>query len=74
MKKMMFLFVSFLSIAMLGTACASSSDRRPAGYSRSGRDYKEPKAMNHRRLDTDSLYQACIRERTELSCRNRLGR
>lgn len=73
MKNLMFIFVSFFAFVLLGTGCASN-ERRPASYSRSGRDYKEPKAMNHRRLDTNSLYQACIRERTELSCRNRLGR
>ena len=73
MRNLFCLLISILAFGFLGTGCASS-DRQPAGYSRSGRDYKEPRAMNHRRLDTNSLYEACLRERTELSCRNRLGR
>lgn len=52
-------------------ACAS--DNNPQ-YSRSGRMQEQSRAMNHRNLDSESLYQACLRERDEISCRNRLGR
>ncbi len=63
-----------LPIAVLGILMAAcASDRSPAS-SRSGRVYEEPRAMNHRSLDTESLYQACLRERPEVSCRNRMGR
>lgn len=30
--------------------------------------------MNHRSLDTETLFQACLREWPEVYCRNRLGR
>ena len=66
--------ISLATFAMLFTGCASSNDRSPASYSRAGREYKEPRAMNHRSLDSNTLYQACLRERTETSCRNRMGR
>jgi|GEM_PF-2899296 len=52
----------------------STQGRRHYTYSRSGRTYREPKAMNHRRVDTDSLFEACLREWPELYCRNRMGR
>lgn len=66
------LLVLFASL-FLFTACSSTSDDRyPA--SRAGRPYKEPRAMNHRSIDTESLFQACLREWPELYCRNRLGR
>lgn len=54
------------------TGCASSSDRAPA--SRAGREYQEPKIMNRHSIDTESLFQACLREWPELYCRNRMGR
>ena len=52
----------------------STQGRRHYTYSRAGRTYREPKAMNHRRVDTDSLFEACLREWPELYCRNRMGR
>ncbi|MCB0378707.1 MAG: hypothetical protein KDD33_09460 [Bdellovibrionales bacterium] len=73
MKNLILLSATCLSMAFLGTGCASG-DRSPAGHSRSGREYKEARPMNHRSLDTETLYQACLRERPELSCRNRMGR
>ena len=73
MKKMGLFLITSLSLFILGVGCASD-DRKPAGYSRSGREYQEPRAMNHRRLDTETLYRACLRERPEVSCRNRMGR
>lgn len=74
MQKCLIILAAASMMTALSTGCASSNDRRPSSYSRSGRDYEEPKAMNHRRLDTNTLYNACLRERSELSCRNRLGR
>ncbi len=74
MKFSILLSLGALAFCCFSTGCASSNDRQPASYSRSGRPYKEPKAMNHRSTDTESLYQACLRERPETSCRNRLGR
>lgn len=74
MKKIGLIAAASLTMIVLGTGCSSSNDRRPNGYSRSGREYKEPRAMNHRRLDTNTLYRACLRERPEVSCRNRMGR
>ena len=74
MKILILLSLGALAFCFLGTGCASSDDRQPASYSRAGRPYKEPQAMNHRSLDTESLYQACLRERPETSCRNRMGR
>lgn len=65
---------SIFTFCILATGCASNDSRQPANYSRSGRPYKEPKAMNHRSLDSNSLYEACVKERPEVSCRNRLGR
>jgi hypothetical protein len=50
------------------TACASD-DRRPASYID-----KEPRPMNYRTMNTDTLFEACLRERPERSCRNRMGR
>ena len=66
--------IASFGLCFIGVGCASDSDRRPASHSRAGRPYKEPRAMNHRQMDTDTLYQACLRERPETSCRNRLGR
>lgn len=70
MKQMMLpLTMVFL---VLSTACSSTSGTR---YSRAGRsDQPEARPMNHRSLDSESLYQACLRERPEVNCRNRLGR
>ena len=68
---------SIYAMSGLTVGCASSQDngnRRPAGYSRAGRAYKEPRAMNGRRMDTDAIFEACLRERSELYCRNRMGR
>ena len=72
MKNRSLLFLSAIAMCAMGTGCASSNNRQPA--SRAGRPYKEPRAMNHRSNDTESLYQACLRERPETSCRNRMGR
>jgi hypothetical protein len=74
MKKTMSFIVACFGVCVLGTGCATDSDRRPASTSRAGRPYKEAKPMNHRSNSTETLYQACLRERTEASCRNRLGR
>lgn len=52
--------------------CSSTSDRAPA--SRSGRAYQDPKVMNRHNVDTESLYQGCLKEWPELYCRNRMGR
>jgi hypothetical protein len=30
--------------------------------------------MNYRTMNTDTLYEACLRERPERSCRTRIGR
>ena len=54
------------------TGCSSTEDRQPA--SRAGRPYQEPKIMNRHNVDTESLFQACLREWPELYCRNRMGR
>ena len=71
------LVIGIFGLSMLMMGCASnerrSNDRTPAS-NRAGRPYKPAKPMNHRSTTSDSLYQACIRERTEASCRNRLGR
>jgi hypothetical protein len=72
MKNWNFLFMSLTMMGLLASGCATD-DRQPA-YSRSGRESQEPRAMNHRSLDSNTLYQACLRERSEVSCRNRLGR
>ena len=74
MLKKLLVMTAGLGMLALSTGCASSNDRRPASYSRAGRTYKEPRAMNHRQTDTNTLYQNCLKERTEISCRNRLGR
>jgi hypothetical protein len=65
---MKYILVSFLFIV----GCSSTSDRYPA--SRAGRAYQEPKVMNRHNVDTESLFQACLREWPELYCRNRMGR
>lgn len=72
MKYLVLLSAIAMTFGTLG--CASSNEREPNGYNRAGREYREPRAMNHRSLDSNSLYQACLRERSESSCRNRLGR
>ena len=74
MTKSILLLTASIAMSFVGVGCASSNDRQPASYSRAGRTYKEPRAMNHRRTDSETLYQACLRERSEVSCRNRLGR
>lgn len=66
MKMLLLIFV------FLFMGCASSSDRSPA--SRAGRGYQEPKTMNRHNVDTETLYQGCLREWPELYCRNRMGR
>ena len=77
MYRMIFMYVSAILLVGSSLGCASHQrgDRRnPASYSRAGRDYKEPRAMNHRRTDSDAMYSACTRERSVTYCRNRLGR
>ena len=61
-----------VSMALLTACSSSSSQRQPA--SRAGRPYQEPKVMNRQNVDTESLYQACLKEWPELYCRNRMGR
>lgn len=61
-------------IGFVFAGCASSSDRAPASSSRAGRSYQEPKMMNRNSVDTETLFQACLREWPELYCRNRMGR
>lgn len=61
-----------VSMALLTACSSSSSQRQPA--SRAGRPYQEPKVMNRHNVDTESLFQACIKEWPELYCRNRMGR
>lgn len=63
-------FLLCFSVVFFG--CSSSSERSPA--SRAGRPYQEPKVMNRHNVDTETLFQACIREWPELYCRNRMGR
>lgn len=60
------------SMALLSACSSSSSQRSPA--SRAGRPYQEPKVMNRHNVDTESLFQACLKEWPELYCRNRMGR
>ncbi len=68
-------FLKLLALTgLIGALGACASDRQTASYSRAGRQYEEPRAMNHRSLDSNTLYRACLRERPETSCRNRLGR
>lgn len=76
MCKSILMMFAGLGLCFISTGCASNSydSRHPASSSRSGRSYKEHRAMNYRSLSTDKLYQACLRERPETSCRNRLGR
>jgi len=73
MKKNLFLITSGLIMIFSGLGCASSQ-RGTSSVGRSGRSVKESKPMNHRTLNTDMLYEACLRERPEVSCRNRMGR
>lgn len=61
-----------VSMALLTACSSSSSQRQPA--SRAGRPYQEPKVMNRHNVDTESLFQACLKEWPELYCRNRMGR
>lgn len=63
--------IAFLFATIL-VSCSSTNDRQPA--SRAGRSYQEPKVMNRHNVDTETLYQACLREWPELYCRNRMGR
>jgi len=72
MKNVFVLCGAVFTLTVVG--CASSDGARgPAG--RAGRaEVKEARPMNHRNLDMDTLYEACLRERPEVSCRNRLGR
>lgn len=67
-----FLYVSFLLAGMV--ACSSTSDQQRGPASRAGRPYQEPKTMNRNPVDTESLFQACVKEWPELYCRNRMGR
>lgn len=73
MKNIFLVSIAGWAFCLVSTGCASDN-RSPSSYSRSGREYKEPRAMNHRRTDSETLWQACLRERTEVSCRNRMGR
>lgn len=69
--------MKFLAIGILMfcvTACSSAPERAPASASRSGRPYQEPKIMNRHSIDTESIFQACLKEWPELYCRNRMGR
>lgn len=63
-------FLASASMIFVGFGCSSSPDRDP-NYNR-GRRQARP--MNHRRVDSNALYKACLRERSEASCRSRLGR
>ena len=54
MQKHISLLLAATSLVVFASGCASN-ERSPAGYSRSGREYKEPRAMNHRRMDTNTL-------------------
>ena len=75
MKKSVLYVLCLLFVSPLIGCSSNDKDRSPASYySRAGREYKEPRAMNHRRLDTDAMYNSCLRERSELYCRNRMGR
>jgi hypothetical protein len=64
-------FAILTLMALVGCSSANES-RQPA--SRAGRAYQEPKVMNNQNVDTESLYQACVKEWPELYCRNRMGR
>lgn len=72
MKKPNLLLLVSVATLFVGFGCASNNNN--GSYSRAGRPYQEPRAMNNRNLDSESLYQACLRERPEVSCRNRMGR
>ena len=74
MKTMMVFLMAGTLLLFTGFGCSSTDEREPASWNRAGREYKEPRAMNHRRLDTETLYQSCLKERPEVSCRNRMGR
>lgn len=65
---------TMVAIAIMFVVVGCATDGQRGNGSRVGRAYKEPRAMNHRSLDSDSLYQACLREQPEISCRNRMGR
>lgn len=58
------------------SACSSSPDRAPssAQTNRAGRPVQPAKVINRYPLDTNSLFNACIKERSDSYCRNRLGR
>lgn len=62
-----------LAILFVSTGCSSSSSQR-APASRAGRPYQEPKVMNRHNVDTETLFQSCLKEWPELYCRNRMGR
>lgn len=62
-----------LGLLVLLSACSSSPEREPA-TNRAGRAYSAPKVMNRHSLDTNSLYNACVKERHPSYCNNRLGR
>ncbi|MBY0316842.1 MAG: hypothetical protein K2Q26_15080 [Bdellovibrionales bacterium] len=66
------IFLAILGGIIFVGCSSSSSQRSPA--SRAGRPYAEPKTMNRHSMDTESLFQACLREWPELYCRNRMGR
>lgn len=56
-------------------SCSSSDESSDSsGYDRAGRPIREPKVMNNKSLDTESIYQRCIKESPEIYCRNRMGR
>lgn len=66
------LFICCVASLALIHCASTSSDRAPA--SRAGRPYQEPKVMNRHNTDTESLFQACLKEWPEIYCRNRMGR
>lgn len=63
----------FLGLVILVSACSSSEERSPA-TNRAGRPYSAPKVMNRHSIDSNSLYNACVKERHPSYCNNRLGR
>lgn len=64
---------TMMMLFMLG--CSSDGGRNGDSnqYDRAGRPLREPKVMNNKRLDSETLYQSCIKEKPEVYCRNRLG-
>ena len=73
MKSTTLFFATILSFTFLLSACAGSG-RRPSNSDNYSRSRRKARPMNHRRLDSESLYKACLKERPEVTCRTRLGR